>query len=137
MTNRLSVFKTPVGCKECGKKTNNSREFSQHMRSVHQTEAEYLKCDHCPFMSYDGNEVERHKISKNHNTNNKLECPICNAELPSDARLVEHVNSRHGDMNASVESLPGDDGIKVTYDEAAEDEFDLPLHSQQKSLKTI
>ena len=115
-----------MGCKDCGKKTYNSRELGKQMRSAHKTEAEYIKCHHCQFMSYDGNEVERHKISENHNKNNKLECPICNTELPSDARLVEHINSMHGDMNASVESLPGDNGIKVKYDETAEDEFDLP-----------
>ena len=125
---RLTVFKTPLGCDECGKKSNNSREFSNHKSDVHQKEAEYIKCEHCDFMSYDSREVECHRVSKNHTKNDQFECPICKEKIPTAPKMVEHVENIHGDMNASAESQPGDDGIKVTYNEDLEedDEFSLP-----------
>ena len=132
---KLTVFKTPLGCVECGKKANNSREFMNHMEGAHQKEAEYVKCEQCDFMSLDSREVESHRISKKHSRNMKLECPICNDELPSPAWKVEHVENIHGDLNASAESQPGDDGIKVTCNEDLEgdDEFALP---EQFTTKT-
>ena len=111
---QLVVFKTPVECHHCGKKTNNSREYKKHMKSANQEEADMIECDQCKFLSYDRNEMEGHMISKGHKKNNEplAKCPICAEELPQGTKLVEHVNFVHEDHNITNESL--DEEIKIT-----------------------
>ena len=146
--NRLVVFKAPIGCGQCGKMTNTSKEYSTHMKYVHQEDAYYFECDQCKFMSYDKNEVEGHMISKGHKKLQTIsekkqpcvQCPLCSEEVPYGMDFVEHVNVAHVDKNATAEIVEDneeinvyyddsenpEDEIQVSYDDEEDEEFSLP-----------
>ena len=116
--NKMVVFKTPRGCDQCGKKTNNTREYSKHMQSAHQEEVGHYECDQCKYLSYDENEVIGHMISKGHQIKKDIcvKCPLCTEEFAYGPKLVEHVTTTHQELNATADSTHENEEIQITYD---------------------
>ena len=116
----------PLRCEHCGIMTNNSREFSKHMKTAHQEEVKRYECDQCDHQTYSKSEMEGHKISKNHVKSQVVECPIFNEKLSYGLNLVRHIENEHDNKNATAESISEDEEIKISYDDEEEVPFTLP-----------
>ena len=91
-----------IKCYECDFQTENSKEFSTHLKSSHLTEKRY-HCDVCDFKTFSYLTLIHHFeniCSKTQKLESK--CQLCDFSHATDAGIIDHLIKSHVPKNDKI-----------------------------------
>ena len=96
--NVTSLHSTGVQCPICQRMFSSNRSLADHHRQIHD-KANHIKCDHCPYTTFQPFMMKRHILRK-HTKTIKYQCELCSYFTYDVGSINVHKRRQHARSNA-------------------------------------